>query len=164
MRPLELVSSSPAQTHLLGSHIGSLAERGDTVLLTGELGTGKTCLIQGIAEGLGVKERAFSPSFVIVREYHGRMPLYHIDLYRLDTLDELADLGLDEYIGAGGVTAVEWAERGSGILPQDALHVHLGYVRQVAGQRQIRVEGIGSRHAFLAGQLREATARDPAWS
>lgn len=163
MGRLELTSNSVRQTQLLGSHIGRLAESGDTVLLTGELGTGKTCLIQGIAEGLGVEERTFSPSFVIVREYHGRLPLYHIDLYRLNGLEEVADLGLEEYIWGHGVTAVEWAEKGSGVLPQQALHVWVQYASHVA-QRRISVEGIGPRHAFLAGRLREAAAKDPGWS
>ena len=87
--PLKLRSRSPRQTQLLGRQIGKLAQRGDILLFTGNLGTGKTCLIQGIAYGLGIKEHPFSPSFVIVREYHGRLHLYHIDFYRLDHVEEI---------------------------------------------------------------------------
>ena len=79
MDSLDLVSHSPEQTQQLGEHLGELARPGDIILLVGALGTGKTCMVQGIARGLGVTEYAFSPSFVIAREYHGRLPLYHVD-------------------------------------------------------------------------------------
>ena len=91
--------------------MGELVQSGDIFLLTGDLGTGKTCLTQGIARGLGIEEYAFSPSFVIIREYHGRLPLYHIDFYRLDNIDEIADLGLEEYFYSKGVCVIEWAEK-----------------------------------------------------
>ena len=107
MEPLKLTSHSPEQTQLLGSYLGELAQSGDILLLVGDLGTGKTCLIQGIAKGLGIKEYAFSPSFVIVREYHGRLPLYHVDLYRLDHIEEIASLGLEEYLSSQGICAIE---------------------------------------------------------
>ncbi|TET42493.1 MAG: tRNA (adenosine(37)-N6)-threonylcarbamoyltransferase complex ATPase subunit type 1 TsaE, partial [Dehalococcoidia bacterium] len=112
MESLKLNSHSPEQTQLLGSYLGEIAQKADIFLLMGELGTGKTCLVQGIARGLDVKEYAFSPSFVILREYHGRLPLYHIDFYRLDHIEEIADLGLEEYFYGDGVCVVEWAEKG----------------------------------------------------
>ena len=89
MESLKLISHGPEQTQLLGSYLGELAQKADIFLLTGELGTGKTCLVQGIARGLDIKEYAFSPSFVILREYHGRLPLYHIDFYRLEHIEEI---------------------------------------------------------------------------
>src|SRR4030043_1317588 len=91
MTKLKLVARSPEQTQHLGKLLGELAQSGDVFLLTGNLGSGKTCLTQGIAWGLGVKEYAFSPSFVIMREYHGRFTIYHIDFYRLDRLEEIAN-------------------------------------------------------------------------
>src|SRR4030043_2088812 len=103
MKPLTLTSHSSEETQLLGSYLGELAQRGDVFLLMGDLGTGKTCLAQGIARGIGIKEYAFSPSFVIIREYHGRFPIYHIDLYRLDHIEEIANLGLGEYLYGNGV-------------------------------------------------------------
>ncbi len=84
---MKLNSHSPEQTQLLGNYLGQLAQRGDIFLLVGDLGTGKTCLVQGIAHGLDIEEYAFSPSFVIVKEYHGRLPLYHIDFYSLDHIE-----------------------------------------------------------------------------
>jgi len=117
MEALKLNSHSPQQTQLLGSYLGKLAQKGDVFLLVGDLGTGKTCLVQGIAYGLDIKEYAFSPSFVLVREYHGRLPLYHIDFYRLDHFKEIADLGLEEYLYNDGVCVVEWADKGLQILP-----------------------------------------------
>ena len=95
---MNLTSHSPEQTQKFGVSIGELALPGDIVLLVGSLGTGKTGLTQGIAWGLDIKEYTLSPSFVIMRELYGRLPLYHIDLYRLDHIDEIEDLGLDDYL------------------------------------------------------------------
>ena len=86
---LRLVTHSPEQTQLLGTQLGKLAMSGDVFLLSGDLGSGKTCLTQGIAWGLGVEEHAFSPTFILVREYNGRLPLFHVDLYRLDRIEEI---------------------------------------------------------------------------
>ena len=92
------VSRSAEETQQLGRRIGELAAAGDVYLLSGELGTGKTCLTQGIAWGLRIEEYALSPTFVIMREMYGRLALYHVDLYRLDDVAEIADLGLDDYL------------------------------------------------------------------
>ncbi len=110
MSQLKLISHSPEQTQELGRHIGELALAGDVFLLAGELGAGKTCLTQGIAWGLGINEYTLSPTFVIMRELYGRLPLYHIDLYRLDRIEESLDLGLDDYLYGRGVCVIEWAE------------------------------------------------------
>ena len=147
MTELKLVSRSPEQTQRLGRLLGELAQAGDVFLLTGNLGSGKTCLTQGIAWGLGVKEYAFSPSFVIVREYHGRLPLYHIDFYRLDRIEEIADLGLDEYLYGKGICAVEWAEKGIVLLPEERLLVNLSYISDT--ERSISLEPAGHRYVQL---------------
>lgn len=119
-------SDSPQFTHFLGRVLGENAERGDIFCLEGELGSGKTCLVGGIAEGLGVKERVFSPSFIIVALHKGRFPLYHIDLYRLDE-KEIEELGLEEYIFGQGVCAIEWAEKAKSLLPAQYLWISIGY-------------------------------------
>ena len=106
MGQLELVSHSPEETQQLGRRIGRLVRPGDVFLLVGDLGSGKTCLTQGIAWGLGIEEYTMSPSFVIMRELYGRLPLYHIDLYRLDRIEESLDLGLDDYLY--GRESVSW--------------------------------------------------------
>ena len=154
MESLELNSHSPEQTQLLGSYLGELAQKADVFLLVGELGTGKTCLVQGIARGLNVKEYAFSPSFVILREYHGRLPLYHIDFYRLDQIEELADLGLEEYFYGDGVCVVEWAEKGLQILPRDNLLITLHYIPVFETKRSICLKPQGERYRELTEQLK----------
>jgi tRNA threonylcarbamoyladenosine biosynthesis protein TsaE len=133
--------------------LGRLAQKGDTFLLVGDLGAGKTCLVQGIAQGLDIAEYAFSPSFVIVREYHGRLPLYHIDFYRLDHAEEIADLGLEEYLYGDGVCVIEWAEKGLQVLPQSNLLVTLKYVPGSETQRTIRLKAQGERYRELIKQL-----------
>jgi tRNA threonylcarbamoyladenosine biosynthesis protein TsaE len=161
---LELKSHSPEQTQLLGSYLGELAQENDIFLLTGDLGSGKTCIVQGIAHGLGIKEYAFSPSFVLVREYHGRLPLYHIDLYRLDHVAEIADLGLEEYLYNNGVCAVEWAEKGLEVWPQNNLLIKLDYVSDSDTQRIIRLKPEGQRHSELIKELKLILSRGKTWS
>ncbi|MCX6011944.1 MAG: tRNA (adenosine(37)-N6)-threonylcarbamoyltransferase complex ATPase subunit type 1 TsaE, partial [Chloroflexi bacterium] len=109
---VEIVSHSPAQTQKIGTNLGKMAGPGDLFLLSGQLGAGKTCFTQGIAIGLSIKDYVSSPTFVLVKEYKGRIPLYHIDFYRLDNITDLIDLGLDDYIYGNGVCVIEWAEKG----------------------------------------------------
>ena len=108
---VEVVTHTAGETQDVGRALGSHAEPGHVYLLFGELGAGKTCLTQGILWGLGGDEFARSPTFVLVSEYTGRIPLYHVDLYRLDSETEVVDLGLDEYLFGDGACAVEWADR-----------------------------------------------------
>ena len=107
---VEVVTHTAGETQDVGRALGSHAEPGHVYLLFGELGAGKTCLTQGILWGLGGDEFARSPTFVLVSEYTGRIPLYHVDLYRLDSETEVVDLGLDEYLFGDGACAVEWAD------------------------------------------------------
>ena len=152
MAALQLISHSAEQTQRLGMQLGELAQVGDVFLLSGTLGSGKTCLTQGIAWGLGVKEYASSPSFVIVREHHGRLPLYHMDLYRLDRAGEIADLGLDEYIYGNGVCVVEWAEKGMAVLPLGNLFIEFTYMSET--ERSLSLEPRGERYSQLLKSLK----------
>ena len=156
MKYLELVSHSPEQTQRLGAHIGKLALAGDTFLLVGNLGTGKTCLTQGIARGLNITEYATSPSFVVVRELFGRLPLYHIDLYRLDRTEEVAELGLDDYLYGNGVCAVEWAERGLSVLPVEHLLIQISYLSDT--ERSLQLKPRGKRYLKIVEQLKHLPA------
>lgn len=122
---MKLVSRSPEQTQALGRLLGKLAEPGDVYLLRGNLGAGKTCLTQGIAWGLEVKEYAMSPSFIIMREYHGRLPVYHMDFYRLENVQEIAALGMDEYLYGRGVSIIEWPDRALDELPPERLVIRI---------------------------------------
>lgn len=118
-----VVTSSEAETARLGCEVASLLTPGAVVLLTGELGAGKTAFVRGLAEGLGVPaDEVSSPTFALVHEYRGRMPLFHVDLYRVSAV-EAEDLGLDE-LGQQGVVAVEWAAK-LARAPDDAIEVHI---------------------------------------
>ena len=152
MGNLELMTKSPEQTQKLGVGIGELALPGDVFLLTGELGAGKTCLTQGIAWGLGIKEYAVSPTFVIMRELYGRLPLYHIDLYRLDKIEESVDLGLDDYLYGKGVCVVEWADKALSILPKNRLLIKIGYLSDT--ERSLKIEGNGERYVEIIDDLK----------
>jgi tRNA threonylcarbamoyladenosine biosynthesis protein TsaE len=151
MTKSKLISHSPEQTQQLGMRLGEMARSGDVFLLTGNLGGGKTCLTQGIAWGLGVKEYAFSPSFVLIREYAGRLPLYHVDFYRLDSIEEIADLGLDEYLYGRGVCVVEWADKGLALMPEEHLLINLSYLSETG--RSITFEPKGRRYNDLLASL-----------
>jgi tRNA threonylcarbamoyladenosine biosynthesis protein TsaE len=105
--------------------VGALLRGGDVLVLSGDLGAGKTTFARGVASALGVDEPVVSPTFTIVREYDGRVPLRHVDVYRLEHMGELRDIGLDEMLGDDGVTLVEWGERVTAVLPSDRLEVTL---------------------------------------
>ena len=132
--------------------MGDLALPGDVFLLVGGLGTGKTCLTQGIAWGLNIKEYALSPSFVIMRELHGRLPLYHIDLYRVNRIEEIVELGLDDYLYGKGVCVVEWAEKGLSLLPEEHLLIEISYLSDT--ERSFQLKPSGKRYRRLLEQLK----------
>lgn len=120
-----LTSTRPEDTEAIGERLAGTLGPGAVVALTGELGAGKTCFVQGLARGLGVATRATSPTFVLVNEYRGRLPVHHVDAYRVAGPAELVDVGLLELIAGDGVTVVEWADRAMALLPDDAVHVHI---------------------------------------
>jgi tRNA threonylcarbamoyladenosine biosynthesis protein TsaE len=120
-----VVAASPDDTVAAGERLGARLGPGDVVALTGELGAGKTCFVQGLVRGLGVSTGATSPTFVLVNEYRGRVPVHHVDLYRTQSLTELLDLGLEELLGNDGVTLIEWADRCEPLLPPRAIRVHI---------------------------------------
>ena len=101
--------------------------RGAVIALHGDLGAGKTCFVQGLAAGLGVKGPVHSPTFTLINEYRGDVPLYHLDLYRLHSEDEAWDIGIDQYLSGDGITAIEWAERIAHLLPANTYHIGLDY-------------------------------------
>lgn len=115
------------QTMILGRRLGELAAAGDVITLAGELGAGKTALTQAIGQGLAVPEECYitSPTFGLLHEYPGRLPLYHMDLYRLSGPEEIEELGFDEYIYGQGLTVIEWPDRLGDLLPEKRLHIEL---------------------------------------
>lgn len=152
---LENLSNSAAATRRLGARIGELASAGDVILLSGGLGVGKTCLTQGIARGLGIAEPVSSPSFVLVRQYQGRLALYHVDLYRLEHVEEVTDLGLDDYLYGHGVCVIEWAERGMPALPVEHLLIKMEYVGLT--RRKLTLVPRGPRYVEITEKLRSVS-------
>jgi tRNA threonylcarbamoyladenosine biosynthesis protein TsaE len=153
-----VITSSPEQTWQTGQLLGELLDAGDTVCLYGDLGAGKTNFTYGIAQGLDVQEQYItSPTFTFVNEYQGRVPLYHIDLYRLKDPDELENIGFEEYIESDGVTVIEWAERAEDELPVEGLSVYLSYVDEHS--REIGFIGEGERYEKLVEKLKQELDR-----
>ena len=122
---MEYLSHSPEETEQLGEQLGRTLRPGSVVAYRGDLGMGKTAFTRGLARGLGCTCRVTSPTFTIVNEYSGALPLFHFDMYRLDSSDELFDIGWEDYLSRGGVCAVEWSERVEDALPDDTLWVSL---------------------------------------
>jgi tRNA threonylcarbamoyladenosine biosynthesis protein TsaE len=130
---------TPAETAALGARIGARLGPGAVIACIGELGAGKTCFVQGLARGLGVEAAVTSPTFVLVNQYRGRCPVYHLDAYRTESLTELVDLGAEEFLHGDGVTAIEWADKLLPLLPPHALIVTIAGLGDEP--RQIIVEG-----------------------
>lgn len=120
---MRVVSRSPAETQALGERLGARLGPGDVVACIGSLGSGKTCFLQGLARGLGVVAAVTSPTFVLVHQYRGRLPVYHVDAYRTGNPAELADQGLEEMLHGEGVTVVEWADKLLPLLPSRTVTV-----------------------------------------
>ena len=123
---MELLSHSPEDTEDIGARLAEQLEPGAVVAFTGDLGAGKTAFTRGLARGLGIPDRITSPTFTIVNEYEGgRLPLFHFDMYRLGSADELFDIGWEDYLRRGGVCAVEWSENIADALEEDAVQVDI---------------------------------------
>ncbi len=138
---MRYTSNSPADTEAFGEQLAQRLRPGDVVAFTGTLGMGKTALTRGLARGLGFRGRVTSPTFTIVNEYDGRIPLFHFDMYRLKTSDDLYDIGWDDYLERGGVCAVEWSERVADALPPGAVRVDVAR-GETDGSRVITVTGL----------------------
>lgn len=131
-------SESPDETMAVAARVAARLAPGAVLALHGDLGAGKTCFVQGLAAALEVEQAVSSPTYTLVNEYPGPLPVYHIDLYRISDPEEALDFGLEEYFDGPGVTVVEWAERGGDVWPDRTLHLrfhHLGI-----GQRRIEIE------------------------
>lgn len=150
----EVTSRDEEDTRELGARLGSHLRKGDIVLLSGELGTGKTCFTQGLGRGLEVQGQVNSPSFVLENQYEGRETLFHVDLYRLEDVEELDDLGLWDY-AERGVLVIEWPERGAELLPGDGLVIELRY-GDTERQRKLTFLARGERGAELVAALSHA--------
>lgn len=130
-------------TQALGRYLGETARPGEVITLAGTLGAGKTTLTQAIGQGLGVPESCYitSPTFSLLHEYPGRLPLYHLDLYRLSDETEIEDLGLLEYLYGTGLTVIEWPDRLGSLMPEERLHIELSMVNETARLAEITGHG-----------------------
>jgi tRNA threonylcarbamoyladenosine biosynthesis protein TsaE len=125
MKRAPILTHGPEETQRVASELAATLGPGDVIALHGELGSGKTCFVQGIAKALGVQHGVTSPTFKLISEYPGTIKLYHVDLYRLRGESDARDLGLDEYLFGDGITAIEWAERLAHLLPARTIHVRM---------------------------------------
>lgn len=152
---LDIITHSPTQTFKVGERLGRLLQPGDVVCLQGELGSGKTCLTQGIGAGLNMPGPISSPTFVFINEYRPLQPgpyLYHIDLYRVEDPLEAIALGLEDYIYGDGITVIEWAERAKDIMPRERLWITLAFLDH--NKRSLLFEAIGERYLRVLASLR----------
>lgn len=142
---LRFESRSPEETQRIGERLGKQLKVGDVVATIGDLGTGKTCFLQGLVRGLGVAENATSPTFVLINQYRGRLPVYHVDAYRTESLTELLDLGLEEFFYGDGVTVVEWADKLLPLLPAHTIMVRISGLGEES--REILIEGLAENQS-----------------
>ncbi len=144
---------SSKETAGLGSILGGLLQAGDVITLNGELGAGKTCFATGVAGGLDIIEQVTSPTFTLINEYDGRLPLFHLDVYRLFSPEELEDLGFEEYFYGSGVTMIEWAEKVEQYLPAERLDVIIEKQPGDDNLRMLRIIPRGARYNKLVEEL-----------
>ena len=151
-KTVTITSHTPRQTEEIGSLLGRMLAKGDIIALCGELGTGKTTLVRGMACGIGLEEDEIaSPSFTLVNEYEGLLPLFHIDLYRLAHEEELVNIDYDEYLAADGVVVIEWADRIPQAIPADALWITLRYLDGDCREMVFRAKGV--RYKVIVEEL-----------
>ena len=157
---MEISSRSTSETIRLGKRIGRLLRPGDVVALVGELGAGKTQFIKGLAEGAGVGKPTYisSPSFTLINEYTGRVPFYHVDLFRLDQEKEAEELGLDDYFQGDGITAIEWADKIPSLLPKEMFLIQIAYTGR--NTRSLEIIGKGKHYEDLVKELSGYGMRD----
>jgi len=139
---IKMTSKDREETIAFGAKIARRLKRGSVIALKGELGSGKTVFVKGLAKGLGLGDIRYvnSPSFIIVKEYKGRIPLYHFDIYRLDKKASLETIGYDEYFYGDGVTAIEWADKIKGVLPKRYIDISIAIKGEK--KREIKVKGL----------------------
>ena len=142
VKVLKIVSHSESETQALGQKLSAMLREPNVVVLTGDLGAGKTVFVKGLAEGLGVKnEKVLSPTFSFVHEYHGNSKLYHFDLYRMSNLSELREIGWEDYLERDGLVVIEWGEKAESLLPEKYYLVNFEILNE--NEREINVELVG---------------------
>jgi len=149
---LEIISTAPEQTEALGLQLGQVLTVGHILCLSGDLGTGKTTLTKSVAKSLGVNEYVTSPSYTIVNEYEGKLPVYHFDVYRINEIEELYEIGYEEYFFGQGVTIIEWASMIMELIPEEAVKIEIERIDEM-GRKFV----ISAPEAFIQ-RLKEVMA------
>lgn len=150
---MEIILKGLKETKEFGRKLGSLLKPGDIVSLNGDLGAGKTTLTKSIGLGLGVDDYITSPTFALINEYEGRVPVYHFDVYRLENVEELYDLGFDEYFYGKGVSIVEWGNKIEKLLPEERIVLDIKTGRDI-DERKIYITGYGNRYEEILKELK----------
>ena len=150
---MKIIVHNLQDTERIGKIISHNLEKGTVLCLDGDLGVGKTALTQFIAGEFGVKEYITSPTFAIIKEYEGRLPFYHMDVYRIESEDDMYDLGYDEYIYSEGVTIIEWSKKIEGILPEDRININIQ--RLDDSSRTLFIDGKGLVYEKIAEELKQ---------
>lgn len=150
---MQFISRSPEQTGVFGACLGELLRSGDVICLTGDLGAGKTLLVQGIAQGLELDETVTSPTFTVMNVYEGAMTVYHFDLYRLEWEEQLDDIGFDEFVDSADIAIIEWPDKFPDRMPDEALEVSI--TKAGDNVRLVSVTPKGHRYEVLCEELRE---------
>jgi len=149
------MSRSSDETVRLGERLARSCREGDIICFFGDLGSGKTTLIKGIAQGLNIrKTKVNSPTFVLMNVYHGRLPLFHFDLYRLEDITEIASIGTDEFLYDDGVAVIEWADRFGELMPDEYLRIDLKHKKE--DERLIKISAKGVRYRRILDKIKSA--------
>jgi tRNA threonylcarbamoyladenosine biosynthesis protein TsaE len=151
---LHMQTSGVAETVMLGNRVGALLQPGDVIALVGQLGVGKTHLVKGIAEGVGIKDQSVvsSPSYILMNHYRGRLPIYHFDAYRLESPEEMYDIDCMEFFWGDGVSIIEWADKIMECLPDDHINITMETINDTT--RDIFLSYSGERHKDFMKELR----------
>ncbi|MDF2840796.1 MAG: putative hydrolase [Clostridia bacterium] len=149
---LRIISKSAEQTYKLGESLGKILQQGDIICLTGDLGAGKTAFTKGIGAGLDIKEFITSPTYTIINEYNGSIPLFHFDVYRLEGVEEMYELGYEEYFFGDGAVVVEWADIVKDIIPQERLWITILRSKE-EDSREIIFDASGERYQKIIEEL-----------
>ena len=151
---LDITTRSPEDAHRLGKIVGTRISAGMVIALTGELGSGKTTMVQGLARGLEVPEDYYitSPTYTLINEYPGRYPLYHVDLYRLEHPDAIEDIGLYDLLWGNCVVAIEWAERLAGVCLKEHIHIHSEIQSETSRRLRLSAYGLDARNVLVGLQ------------
>lgn len=151
---LKIITKNEEQTYKLGEHLGKILQQGDIICLTGDLGAGKTAFTKGIGIGLDIKEFITSPTYTIINEYDGRISLFHFDVYRLEGVEEMYELGYEEYFFGDGAVVIEWADIVKDIIPQERLWITILRGKE-EDTREILFDASGERYQRVIKELEQ---------